>query len=186
MSANMALSTPVELDLGLPRAERVTRPRAPRREGPARRHLWIQPVLSDAMLAVGEFHTSFGLPLHVMPQEEVDPALVALRVDLLEEEVAEFKQAATDGDLVAVADALGDIAYVLYGTALTYGINLDAVIAEVHRSNMSKLRPDGKPILREDGKVLKPATYTRPNLRRVLEAQVPLPFQPLNEGRPGR
>jgi predicted HAD superfamily Cof-like phosphohydrolase len=135
------------------------------------------------MLAVGEFHTAFGLPLHVMPQDRVDPTLAALRVDLLEEEVAEFRQASQEGDVVAIADALGDIAYVLYGTALTYGINLDAVIAEVHRSNMSKLDTDGKPILRGDGKVLKPATYSPPELRRVLGSQVPLPFQPLNEGR---
>jgi len=134
------------------------------------------------MLAVGEFHTSFSLPLHVMPQDHVHPTLAALRIDLLEEEVAEFKQATRDGDVVAIADALGDIAYVLYGTALTYGINLDAVIAEIHRSNMSKLGADGKPILRGDGKVLKPPTYSPPDLRSVLAAQVPLPFRPLNEG----
>jgi predicted HAD superfamily Cof-like phosphohydrolase len=148
--------------------------------------MWIQPVLSEAMLAVGEFHTAFSLPLHLLPQQHIPAELAQLRVALLEEEVAEFRTAARDDDLVAIADALGDIAYVLYGTALTYGIDLDAVIAEVHRSNMSKLGPDGVPILREDGKVLKPPSFTRPDLGTVLASQVPLPFQPHNEGRTNR
>lgn len=177
MSANLAVTAPAELDLGLPRAEGAVRQGQPRRKAPAKRRLWIQPVLSDAMFSVVEFHTSFGLPCHTTPQGQIDPGLARLRIDLLKEEVTEFEQAAVSGDIVAVADALGDIAYVLYGTALTYGINLDEVISEIHRSNMTKLGPDGKPILREDGKVLKSEGYSRPNLRQVLDSQAPLPSQ---------
>lgn len=139
-------------------------------------------MISEAMLAVGEFHSAFSLPLHLTPQQHIPEEVAQLRISLLEEEVAEFRAAAEVNDLVAVADALGDIAYVLYGTALTYGIDLDAVIAEVHRSNMSKLSADGVPILREDGKVLKPPTFTRPDLLTVLAAQVPLPFRPGSVG----
>jgi len=169
--------------LGLPKPSRVKAPQPRRKRDPQpKRHLWIQPVLSDAMLAVGEFHTAFELPLHVVPQGQIPGSLAALRVNLLEEEVAEFKEAVADGNLVAIADALGDIAYVLYGTALSYGIDLDAVIAEIHRSNMSKIGPDGKPLLREDGKVLKPSTFTKPDLERVLRDQPPLPFSPTTRG----
>lgn len=130
------------------------------------------------MLAVGEFHSAFGLPIHLIPQQDIPNELAQLRIALLEEEVREFRVAAQSNDLVAVADALGDIAYVLYGAALTYGIDLDAVIAEVHRSNMSKLGPDGVPLLREDGKVLKPPTFVPPDILAVLTNQVPLPFGP--------
>jgi predicted HAD superfamily Cof-like phosphohydrolase len=98
----------------------------------------------------------------------------ALRVELLREEFEEFKVAVVRQDTVAIADALADIVYVAYGSALTYGIDLDAVLREVHRANMSKLGADGKPMMREDGKVLKPPTYAGPNVGRVLLDQPPL------------
>lgn len=79
-----------------------------------------------------------------------------------------------EDDHVEVADALADIVYVAYGTALTYGIDLDAVLQEVHRSNMSKLGPDGRPILREDGKVLKGPGYFPPAIGEVLRTQRPI------------
>lgn len=85
--------------------------------------------------------------------------LAGLRVALLEEEVGEFVAASQRSDLVGIADALADIVYVVYGTALTYGIDLNAVLREVHRSNMSKLGQDGKPMLRDDGKVIKSELY---------------------------
>ena len=75
------------------------------------------------------------------------------------------------GDLVGIADALADIVYVAYGTALTYGIDLDAVLHEVHRSNMSKLGSDGKPLIREDGKVLKSERYFPPDIESVLRSR---------------
>lgn len=103
---------------------------------------------------------------------DVPDELVQLRIALLEEEVAEFARAARARDLVGIADALADIAYVTYGAAVTFGIDLDAVVAEVHRSNMSKLDQDGRPVLRADGKVLKSSRYSPPEIAAVLAAQV--------------
>jgi predicted HAD superfamily Cof-like phosphohydrolase len=102
------------------------------------------------------------------PSADIDKSLAKLRVALLQEEVAEFVAASEKRDLVAIADALADIAYVVYGTALTYGIDLDSVLREVHRSNMSKLDPDGKPLMREDGKVLKSDRYFPPDIESAL------------------
>ena len=132
--------------------------------------------LSDAMLSVGRFHQVFDLPRACLPSTGVPDALAQLRVDLLVEEVREFADATEQRDLVGIADALADIVYVAYGAAVTYGINLDAALHEVHRSNMSKLDEDGRPVYREDGKVLKSARYTPPDIPAVLSAQPPLPF----------
>ena len=101
-------------------------------------------------------------------------SLAQLRVRLLREEVEEFAAAVERRDLIAIADALADVVYVAYGSAVTYGLDLDAVVREVHSSNMSKLDTDGQPILREDGKVLKSARYRPPNLGRVVAEQLPL------------
>jgi predicted HAD superfamily Cof-like phosphohydrolase len=125
----------------------------------------------DIAAAVTEFHTAFSLPMQRSPSAEIDDALVSLRVDLLEEEVAEFVTASGKRDLVGIADALADILYVVYGTALTYGIDLGPVISEVHRSNMSKLDSDGKPLIRDDGKVLKSEQYFPPDIASVLALQ---------------
>jgi predicted HAD superfamily Cof-like phosphohydrolase len=80
------------------------------------------------------------------------------RISFLQEEFDEYVEPARAGDLAAVADALADMVYVIHGTALAYGIPLDEVLAEVHRSNMSKLGLDGRPMLRADGKVVKGST----------------------------
>jgi predicted HAD superfamily Cof-like phosphohydrolase len=127
--------------------------------------------LADTATAVAEFHRAFNLPMRRVPSAEVDHALARLRVGLLEEEVSEFVAASEKGDLIGIADALADIVYVVYGTALTYGINLDAVLWEVHRSNMSKLDSDGKPLIRDDGKVLKSERYVPPDIESVLSLQ---------------
>ena len=113
--------------------------------------MWV----GDQVKSPGTRGAAFNLPVRQLPSAEIDHALARLRVALLEEEVGEFVAASVKGDLAGVADALADIVYVVYGTALTYGIDLDAVLREVHRSNMSKLGSDGKPLIREDGKVLK-------------------------------
>lgn len=118
--------------------------------------------------AVADFHRAFGLPMQRRPGADIDPALAQLRMDLVAEEVGEFMVASEKGDLVAIADALADIAYVVYGTALTYGIDLDSVLREVHRSNMSKLGADGKPLTREDGKVLKSDRYRPPDIASII------------------
>jgi predicted HAD superfamily Cof-like phosphohydrolase len=125
----------------------------------------------DLAVAVAEFHGAFGLPVRQSPDVEIDHELAKLRIDLLEEEVSEFVTAAQKEDLVAIADALADIVYVIYGTALTYGIDLDSVLQEVHRSNMSKLGGDGKPILRGDGKVMKSERYFPPDISSILNMQ---------------
>lgn len=117
---------------------------------------------------VFEFHQSFALPLSTVPTLDVPTDLVKLRHDLLTEEVKELEAAIAGEDLVGIADALGDITYVIYGTAVTFGIDLDAVVTEIHRANMSKLGRDGKPILRSDGKVLKGPDYQPPDIARIL------------------
>ena len=121
--------------------------------------------------AVAEFHAAFNLPMRQFPSSETGDGLVKLRVALLEEEVGEFVTASEKGDLIGIADALADIVYVVYGTALTYGIDLDSVLQEVHRSNMSKLTGDGKPLIREDGKVLKSDQYFPPDIASALGLQ---------------
>jgi predicted HAD superfamily Cof-like phosphohydrolase len=131
---------------------------------------------SDIAMAVAQFHASFGLPRRNSPTMDVPADLVELRVGLLAEEVDEFAAASAARDLVEVADALADLVYVAYGSAVTYGIDLDAVLAEVHRSNMSKLDADGRPVLRPDGKVLKSDRYTPPDVAGVLRQQSPLPW----------
>lgn len=118
---------------------------------------------------VGEFHRAFGLPVQDLPTEPVGAAQVALRQALIAEEVGELADAAAAGDLVGVADALADIVYVAYGTAHVYGIDLDAVLDEVHASNMTKLGADGRPVHRADGKVLKGPGYRAPDIAAVLE-----------------
>ncbi|MGH3710847.1 MAG: hypothetical protein ACRDRQ_22695 [Pseudonocardiaceae bacterium] len=126
---------------------------------------------SEVAAAVAEFHATFTLPFQTQPSINVEPSLEILRVTLLEEEVGELIIAMNARDLAGIADALADITYVVYGTALTYGIDLDAVLGEVHRSNMSKLDHDGKPILRADGKVLKSELYSPPDVAAVLHRQ---------------
>jgi predicted HAD superfamily Cof-like phosphohydrolase len=101
-------------------------------------------------------------PTRHIPQEERQ-----LRLRLIEEEVGELADAMTHEDLVEIADALADLVYVTYGTALHYGLDLDAAVAEVHRSNMSKAASRGS-VMRGDGKVLKNPKYRAPDLRRAL------------------
>jgi predicted HAD superfamily Cof-like phosphohydrolase len=129
---------------------------------------------SDVAAAVAEFHAAFNLPRQTQPTINVGQSLEKLRISLLEEEVSELVTATHARDLVGIADALADITYVVYGTALTYGIDLDAVLGEVHRSNMSKLDHKGKPIIRADGKVLKSERYSPPNVAAVLQYQLSL------------
>jgi predicted HAD superfamily Cof-like phosphohydrolase len=126
---------------------------------------------SDIAAAVAAFHAAFDLPRQTRPTLDVDESLAKLRIALLQEELGELVTASSARDLVAVADALADIVYVAYGTALTYGIDLDLVLGEVHRSNMSKLDSTGKALKRKDGKVLKSDQYFPPDVAAVLKLQ---------------
>ena len=118
---------------------------------------------------VKEFMKSFGQEVKSKPKWPKEDTM-ELRIDLIEEELGEFKDAilSADGTLVDVADALSDLLYVVYGAGHSFGIDLDDCFAEVHRSNMSKLGEDGKPIYREDGKVLKGPNFSEPDLTSVL------------------
>jgi predicted HAD superfamily Cof-like phosphohydrolase len=122
------------------------------------------------------FHRAFDLPRQALPNAEVAEPLAKLRIALLEEEVGEFIDAVSSSDLVGIADALADIVCVVYGTAVTYGIDLNRVVSEVHRSNMSKLDVNGQPLIREDGKVIKSDQYFRPDIADVLKFQPPMPI----------
>ena len=118
------------------------------------------------MTYVLEFHQTYGAAVRDVPVAV--PPEADLRIDLLKEELGEYIDAVNAGDVVEVADALADVVYVAYGAALTHGIDLDAVLAEVHLSNMSKVGEDGNPVLREDGKVMKGPNYFEPDVAGVL------------------
>lgn len=128
--------------------------------------------LSRAAEQVAEFHRAYELPLRLTPTPEVGQREAELRQRLIEEEVAELRAAAERSDLVGVADGLADIVYVAYGTAHVYGIDLDAVLAEVHSSNMTKLGSDGRPVRRDDGKILKGPGYRPPDIAAVLRSLI--------------
>lgn len=120
---------------------------------------------------VKKFHDTFGLDSQEKPMADLGEAKVNLRFELMKEENEEYLEAAKNNDLVEVADALGDMLYILYGTIIEHGMQdkIDAVFDEIQRSNMSKLGAEGKPIYREDGKVLKGPNYFKPNIAEVLE-----------------
>ena len=119
---------------------------------------------------VQEFHETFGHPVALTPGL-IPKERAAFRVSLIEEELQELKDAIEAGDLVEIADALGDLEVVVNGTALEYGIRMPEVVREIHASNMSKLGEDGEPIYREDGKILKGANFWHPRIDVVLEGQ---------------
>ncbi|MET8614324.1 MULTISPECIES: MazG nucleotide pyrophosphohydrolase domain-containing protein [Streptomyces] len=119
---------------------------------------------------VREFHHAFGLDVRGTPAE-VSPELAAHRWKMLAEEAAEVEEVAVEGPLDRLAHELADVVYVAYGTALVHGIDLDEVIAEIHRANMSKLGPDGQIARRADGKVLKGDFYRAPDVSSVLRRQ---------------
>ncbi len=116
---------------------------------------------------VHEFHERFGLRTNRRPSLP-GASVHRLRTLLIEEELAEFRNAGEAEDLVAVADALADLLYVVYGAATEYGIDLEPVFDEIHRANMTK---DPRGGCRVDGKVMKGANYRAPDVRGVMESQ---------------
>ena len=121
--------------------------------------------------AVHEFHTAFGLGIKNEPTADLGVAKNLLRFNLMKEENEEYLEAANANDLVEVADALGDMLYILAGTIIEHGMQykIAEVFDEIQRSNMSKLGEDGHPIFREDGKVLKGPDYFKPNIGSILK-----------------
>ena len=127
--------------------------------------------MKKRLAAVHEFHTAFGLGINEIPVADLGEKKNLLRFNLMKEENEEYLEAAQANDLVEVADALGDMLYILCGTILEHGMQhkIEEVFDEIQRSNMSKLGADGKPIYREDGKVLKGPTYFKPNIKEILD-----------------
>lgn len=117
------------------------------------------------------FHKSFGLGVSHSMKADLGAAKNKLRFNLMDEENKEYFEASQNNDLAEVADALGDMLYILCGTILEHGMQhkIEEVFEEIQRSNMSKLGKDGKPIYREDGKVLKGPKYFKPNIQAILD-----------------
>ena len=120
--------------------------------------------------AVKDFHKAFKIGYLEEPKADLGQEKNMLRYKLMREENEEYLDAANDNDLVEVADALGDMLYILCGTIIEHGMQhkIEEVFNEIQRSNMSKLGEDGRPIYREDGKVLKGPDYWPPDLESVL------------------
>ena len=126
--------------------------------------------LQETIDHVRDFHDAFGIGNAADPVADIGDKDMLLRYTLMREENEEYLEAASRGDLVEVADALGDMLYILCGTILKHGLQdkIAEVFEEIQRSNMSKLDADGKPIYREDGKVLKSDRYFRPDIAAIL------------------
>ena len=116
---------------------------------------------------VRDFHRVFGLTINSQPTAS-ERNVRLLRASLIEEEAEEFRVAAEAGDLIGMADAIADLLYVTLGAAVSLGINVLPLFKEVHRSNMSKVFPDGTVRHRADGKVLKPSTYSKADISGAL------------------
>ena len=131
--------------------------------------------MKEPLASVSEFHRIYNVPQSVDPVAKPGAELIALRHRLMAEENDEYLEAAHAGNLVEVADALGDQLYILCGTIITHGLQhvIEEVFREIHQSNLSKLGPDGQPLYREDGKVLKGPNYFRPDIASVLEGRSP-------------
>ena len=124
--------------------------------------------MASNFIRVMDFMNNFKQEVKYNP-EFPDEKVQKLRISLIEEELEELKEAMRKEDMVGVADALTDILYVTYGAGAAFGIDLDKCFEEVHNSNMSKLDRDGRPIYREDGKILKGPDYFEPNLEKIVE-----------------
>jgi predicted HAD superfamily Cof-like phosphohydrolase len=117
---------------------------------------------------VGDFMEAFGQEVLYIPTMP-DFNLSALRLDLIEEEVQELRDGLANKSMLEIADALTDILYVVYGAGHAFGIDLDDCFHEVHSSNMTKLGADGRPLYREDGKVMKGPNYREPDLTKFVQ-----------------
>ena len=127
--------------------------------------------MQNQLKSVHEFHSAFGLGINTNPTGNLGKNKNMLRFNLMKEENEEYLQAVQNDDIVEIADALGDMLYILCGTILEHGLQnkIEAVFQEIQRSNMSKLDTDGKPLYREDGKVLKGPHYFKPNFDEILK-----------------
>tara|TARA_B100001250_G_C19229387_1_gene541574 strand:+ start:53 stop:439 length:387 start_codon:yes stop_codon:yes gene_type:complete len=121
---------------------------------------------------VKNFHEAFGIENKESPTANVSESTFNLRFKLMQEENLEYLEACQNGDLNEIADALGDMMYILCGTILAHGVQskIELIFEEIQKSNMSKLDKNGKPIYRKDGKILKSSNYFRPNISKILSS----------------
>ncbi len=127
--------------------------------------------MQDKLNAVKEFHTAFKIGFSDTMKASLGENKNLLRFNLMKEENEEYLEAAQNDDIVEIADALGDMLYILCGTIIEHGLQhkIEEVFNEIQRSNMSKLGEDGQPIYREDGKVMKGPNYFKPNFEEILK-----------------
>lgn len=126
--------------------------------------------LHEKIRSVTEFHETFKIG-NADEIKLIDERDYTLRYNLIKEENDEYLEACKNGDIVEIADALGDQLYILFGTILKHGLQhkIEEVYDEIHRSNMSKLDENGLPIFREDGKILKSEFYFKPDIKTILD-----------------
>ena len=126
--------------------------------------------MKNKIESVKAFHEAFKIGYRDSPKAHLGSKINRLRYKLMCEENEEYLEAANNNDLVEVADALGDMLYILCGTIIEHGLQhkIDEVFEEIQRSNMSKLGADGNPIYREDGKVMKGPNYFKPDIKAIL------------------
>ena len=128
-------------------------------------------MITNAIDAVKEFNEAFKIKYSKNQKADLDESTIELRYRLMQEENDEYLEAARKKDIIEVADALGDMLYILCGTIITHGFQykIEEVFDEIQRGNMSKLDKSGKPIYRKDGKVMKGPNYFKPNIKAILK-----------------
>lgn len=127
--------------------------------------------MQKQLQSVQLFHQTFGAPVGTSPKADIPEDRKELRFNLMKEENEEYQEAVKNNDIVEIADALGDMLYILCGTIIEHGLQhkIEEVFDEIQRSNMSKLGEDGKPIYRNDGKVMKGPNYFKPDFAKILQ-----------------
>ena len=128
-------------------------------------------MIKKELESVKLFHKKFNINYLNEPKANIPDEIKELRFKLMEEENLEYLKATKENDIVEIADALGDMLYILCGTIISHGLQnkIEEIFQEIQSSNMSKLGDNGKPIYREDGKVLKGPNYFKPDIRKILK-----------------
>ncbi len=126
--------------------------------------------MKNQIKKVEEFHKTYKLGISDSPIAKLENNNHELRYELMKEENEEYLEATKTNNLIEVADALGDMLYILCGTMIEHGMQdvMEEIFDEIHRSNMSKLDENGNPIYREDGKVIKGPNYFKPEIEKIL------------------
>ena len=128
-------------------------------------------MIKKELESVKLFHKKFNIDYLNEPKANIPDKIKELRFKLMEEENLEYLKASKENDIVEIADALGDMLYILCGTIISHGLQnkIEEIFQEIQNSNMSKLGDNGKPIYRDDGKVLKGPNYFKPDIRKILK-----------------